>query len=62
MISIKDVTILYLTLINERQKFILNLKLCKLNHYYHIEPCEMRDENILWNELCVYDDIVNLVD
>ena len=26
------------------------------------EPCEMRDENSLWNELFAYDDIVKLID
>ena len=26
------------------------------------ELCEMRDENIVWNELFVYDDIVNFID
>ena len=27
-----------------------------------IELCDIRDENIVWNELFVYDGIVNLID
>ena len=26
------------------------------------ELCEMRGENIVWNELCVYDDIVDFIE
>ena len=33
-----------------------------LSHTVAVKLCEMRDENIVWNELFAYDDIVKFID